>query len=319
MSSSFADRICVALADRLEALQAAEAPLQRVAIISGGNSGLGYESARRLMLAGSSVLIACRSQQRAAEAVAKLKDETGADSVQAMVLDVSSLQAVRDFVRAFKGTGLGISVLMCNAGIMMGPRRESADGHELQFATNFLGHVLLCELLMDQMLLSAKVSSEPTRIVHVSSVAGMFCRRINVEDLMFTTEYDSLAVYQQSKCAQMIYSKNLAQRLANVPQIVSNSIEPGIVATNLSSTITDSPEMAQRIASGVSVEQGASTQVHCALDPSMATVSGLHLKDSRAVALPPSHPSYDPGGCTALLDQTAALLGLPAFAPVASA
>ena len=72
MSSSFADRICVALADRLEALQAAEAPLQRVAIISGGNSGLGYESARRLMLAGSSVLIACRSQQRAAEAVAKL-------------------------------------------------------------------------------------------------------------------------------------------------------------------------------------------------------------------------------------------------------
>lgn len=156
---------------------------KRVAIITGANSGLGFETARVLLLHGMRVICACRSPDKGAAAVIELlaktteRPDASESDCLFMQLDVSSLKSVRSFARSFVESGLKVHVLLCNAGIMMGPRRESVDGVELQFATNYLGHFLLCDLLKEKL-----ISCAPSRIIHVASIAARF-GKVDLEDL----------------------------------------------------------------------------------------------------------------------------------------
>ena len=260
---------------------------ERVAIITGGNSGLGYESALALLNKGFRVILACRSMERGAAARDKLRTQGGGfrpSAVSVSQLDTSSLKSVRDFASRVLAQGTPVHVLMCNAGIMMGPRRSSVDGHELQFATNYLGHFLLVETLLP--LLSASGTPDnPARIIHVSSIAGRF-GRLQLDDIMHAKGgdegYDTLRVYQQSKHAQIVYSHSLAARLAaSSACVTSHSLEPGIVATGLSKGIDD-PMMRSKLERGVSPAEGAQTQIALASLPAADVVpsSGMHWKDS---------------------------------------
>ena len=234
---------------------------KRVAVITGANSGLGFETARVLLLQGMRVVCACRNEEKGNEAVNKLQEltknrpEPKIDDILLMKLDVSSLQSVHEFAQKYIDSGLPLHVLLCNAGIMMGEQRQSVDGIDLQLATNYVGHFLLCTLLQEIM-----VTSAPARIVHVSSLAARG-GSIDFENFNPISEpYNSLKVYQMTKLMQVVFSRELNRRLQE-KGVTSNSLEPGIVSTNLSEGVTDSPSMKKRLESGVSVEEGAKTQI----------------------------------------------------------
>jgi NAD(P)-dependent dehydrogenase (short-subunit alcohol dehydrogenase family) len=234
---------------------------KRVAVITGANAGLGFETARVLLEKGMRVVCACRDAERGTAAVAELLRRTAGrpdardDDARFLPLDVSSLASVRAFAAAWPAQGLPLHVLLCNAGIMMGPPRLSVDGVDLQIATNYLGHFLLCQLLRE-----ALIASAPARVVHVSSMAARFgsidVDRLNPDQ----SAYDSQQVYAASKLMQVVFSRELNERLQGTG-VISNSLEPGIVNTGLARGITDDPAMRARIEQGVSVEVGARTSV----------------------------------------------------------
>ena len=251
---------------------------KRTCLITGGNSGLGFETARSLLVKGYKVIIACRNPDKATEAVAKLRSLASLDdtdeSISYEVLDVSSLNSVDKFADKFlSNSNNQCHVLICNAGIMMGAQRQSADGFDLQLATNYLGHVYLIKRMQERL-----VECAPGRIIHVSSIAARF-GHIYWNDINFFggDKYDSLKMYQQSKLLQVVFSRELAKRLKGTG-ITSNSLEPGIVKTGLSATITDDPAMRRRLENGISVEEGSKTHVHLAscTDASVVGITGEH-------------------------------------------
>lgn len=254
----------------------------RTAVITGGNSGLGYECARQMLEQGFRVIIACRNPTKAQAAVESLGSSTGRpENIESWILDVSSLGSVNTFAAGFlaEQPERPIHVLVCNAGIMMGPQRTSADGFDLQLATNYLGHFHLVNLLRDRL-----VASAPARIIHVSSIAARF-GHVYWSDINRTEsgEYDSLVAYQQSKLLQVIYSRELAARLEGT-NVTSNSLEPGIVKTNLSEGITDSPGMRRRLENGVSVEEGVQTHLKLATSDDVWGITGQHWQNCAIIS-----------------------------------
>ena len=252
----------------------------RTALITGGNSGLGFECARQMLAAGWRVVIACRNKTKAAAAVEDLKKHTAnPEYIEAMQLDVSSLASVNAFAAEYLGGNRrrDLHVLVCNAGIMMGAQRQSADGFDLQLATNYLGHFHLVNLLHQRLIASA-----PARIVHVSSIAARF-GHVHWDDINCANgEYNSLKAYQQSKLLQVIYSRELAKRLEGTG-VVSNSLEPGIVKTSLSEGITDNPAMRQRLENGVSVEEGVKTHLKLAMGQ-IDGATGQHWQNEQIIS-----------------------------------
>lgn len=234
---------------------------KRVAVITGANAGLGFETARVLLEKGMRVVCACRDEGRGKAAVAELLRRTAGrpdprdDDARFLPLDVSSLASVRAFAAAWPQQALPLHVLLCNAGLMMGPPRRSVDDIDLQVATNYLGHFLLCQLLR-----GALAAAAPARVVQVSSMAARF-GSIDVDRLNpDPAAYDSQRVYAASKLMQVVFSRELNERLEGTG-VISNSLEPGIVNTGLAKGITDDPAMRARIEGGVSVEVGAHTSV----------------------------------------------------------
>jgi NAD(P)-dependent dehydrogenase (short-subunit alcohol dehydrogenase family) len=265
---------------------------KRVAVITGANAGLGFETARVLLAKGMRVVVACRSPERGHAAVAELlaktadRNDAAVDDAVFAELDVSSLGSVRAFAQRIVAANTPIHVLVCNAGIMMGPRRTSVDGVELQLATNYLGHFELCRLLQDRLIASA-----PARIVHVSSLAARFASiepdRLNRGD----DDYSSRSVYGMTKLAQVVFSRELNRRLQGTG-VTSNSLEPGVVATNLSKGVTDDPAMRKRLEQGVSVEEGARTQIFLAASVKVDGKGGGNWVDCEDVSTGPGKLRY---------------------------
>lgn len=257
---------------------------KRVAVITGGNAGLGFECAKQMLAQGYQVVLACRNPQKATAAVAQLQQlSPGNQDVSSFICDVSSLKSVNAFASEYlSDASRKIHVLCLNAGIMMGSPRLSEDGFDLQLATNVLGHFHLVNLLRDRL-----VKSAPARIIHVSSIAARF-GHVYFEDTNFLAQrqqnqYNSLQMYQQTKLMSVILSRELAHRLEGAG-VTSNSLEPGIVKTSLSEGITDDPDMKRRLENGVSVEEGVKTHVHLATSDEVSGVTAQHWEKSRIIS-----------------------------------
>jgi len=199
-------------------------------LITGGNSGIGFHAARMLGEKGANVIIACRNDQKAADAAQRLA-ATSKGRVDTVKLDLSSLTDVR---RAAKETAEkfdGFDALINNAGIMQTPQTRTEDGHELQLATNHLGHFLWTNLLMD------KVNKDHGRVVNISSIAHKL-GKMDFDDLMFDNRrYDSSVAYGQSKLANIHFTQELSRRLAGQSSKISAiACHPGYSATELQST-----------------------------------------------------------------------------------
>jgi len=202
----------------------------RVAGITGGNSGIGFETARGLALRKAHVVLACRSAAKGAEAVARILAETPAARAELMPLDLSSLQSVRDFGKAFTAKHDRLDLLINNAGVMMPPSRtETQDGFELQFGTNHLGHFTLTMRLLERIL-----GTSGSRVVTVSSTAHRY-GELDFDDPNWERrEYKRMPSYGQSKLANLLFAFELQRRLTAAGSGTrSLAAHPGWTATNL--------------------------------------------------------------------------------------
>ena len=207
-----------------------QAPKQsgRIAVVTGANIGLGYETALALAGKGCAVVLACRSPAKAEAAQAAILAQHPKASVECMKLDLGSLKSVRAFAAAYKKRHATLDLLINNAGIMMPPYSLSEDGFESQLAANYLGHFALTGLLLPLI-----TKTPNSRIVSLSSLAHKWSG-IRFGDLHFTRRYDKRLAYGQSKLACLMFAYELQRRLARAGHTtLSVAAHPGVSSTNL--------------------------------------------------------------------------------------
>lgn len=201
----------------------------RIFLVTGGTSGIGYESAKALAAAGAQVVIAARSSERGQEAIASIRQETPNARVQFEALDLANLASIRALGERLNATLPRLDGLINNAGIMEPPERDtSADGFEMQFAVNYLGHFALTAELLP---LLQKATSP--RVVTLSSIAAAR-GALHFSDLQFEQDYDAGSAYAQSKLACLMFALELQRRSdAAGWGIQSIASHPGLSRTNL--------------------------------------------------------------------------------------
>ncbi|NKZ08539.1 oxidoreductase [Actinomadura latina] len=193
----------------------------RRAIVTGANSGIGYHTALQLARHGASVVLACRSAERGQAAFDRMKAAAPGADLTLGSLDLADLSSVRTFAARFGDDPLGI--LVNNAGVMAIPHRTTADGFEMQFGTNHLGHFALTGLLLPALRAGS------ARVVTVTS-GFAWTGRLDFDDLQGERRYRKWAAYSQAKLANLVFAKELDRR---VPELTSVAAHPGYAATNL--------------------------------------------------------------------------------------
>jgi hypothetical protein len=197
-------------------------------IVTGGNSGIGYEAALAFARKRAEVILACRDLGKARTAAAQIGASAPGAKVEVMELDLSSLASVRGFSDAFHLQHPALHVLCNNAGVMAIPYRQTADGFEMQFGTNHLGHFALTGLLLDRLIATAGA-----RVVNVSSGAHRM-GSIRFDDLQWRNGYRKWMAYGQSKLANLLFTFELQRRADAAGQkLLSVACHPGYAATNL--------------------------------------------------------------------------------------
>ncbi len=209
-------------------IQAAASQNGHLAIVTGANTGLGYDTALALAGKGCAVVLACRNMDKARKARLEILKPFPKATIECLSLDLSSQQSVRAFVTAFTENYDKLDLLINNAGIMMPPFSLSEDGFESQLAANYLGHFALTGLLLP--LLTRTPNS---RIVSLSSLAHNW-GGIRFDDINFARGYNKRAAYGQSKLACLMFAYELNRRLrATGSKTLSVAAHPGVAATNL--------------------------------------------------------------------------------------
>jgi NAD(P)-dependent dehydrogenase (short-subunit alcohol dehydrogenase family) len=240
----------------------------RSAVVTGANSGLGLVTARELARAGASVTLACRNTDKGVRAAREIEAAVPGAATEVAALDLGSLASVQAFAERFQSDHEGLDLLINNAGLMAPPRRVSADGFELQLATNYLGHFALTGRLLDAM-----EGRSDARVVTLSSNAHK-TGRIDFEDLQSERSYRRWLAYGQSKLADLLFALELDRRLkAASSTIRSLAAHPGYAATNLQSA---APPMLDRLVMAVSnrlvaqsAEIGALPTLYAATQPGL--------------------------------------------------
>jgi NAD(P)-dependent dehydrogenase (short-subunit alcohol dehydrogenase family) len=207
------------------------APTQtgRIAVVTGANSGLGYETALGLAAKGCTVVLACRNAAKAEDAKDGILAKHPQALVACMALDLGSLKSVRKFAAAYSQRYATLDLLINNAGIMMPPFALSEDGFESQLAANYLGHFALTGQLLP--LITRTPNS---RIVSLSSLAHKWGGTIRFDDLHFKRGYDKRLAYAQSKLACLMFAYELQRRLTRSGHTtLSVAAHPGVSSTNL--------------------------------------------------------------------------------------
>jgi NAD(P)-dependent dehydrogenase (short-subunit alcohol dehydrogenase family) len=201
----------------------------RLAIVTGANSGIGYQAARYLSRAGAAVILACRSREKGEAASAKIVAKQPSAKVEVRILDVADLDSVRRFAAEFLREDKPLDLLINNAGVMAIPeRRTTPQGFEMQFGTNHLGHFALTGLLLPALLRQPK-----SRVVTVASIAHK-SGKLNFDDLNAERRYDPRGAYAQSKLANVVFGlefdRRLGARSANTASVIAH---PGVAVTNI--------------------------------------------------------------------------------------
>ncbi|MGV9345928.1 SDR family NAD(P)-dependent oxidoreductase [Streptomyces spiralis] len=253
------------------------------AVVTGAASGIGIETVRALAAAGARVMVAGRDKARGEAAVADVRASTGNPDVSFGLLDLASLSSVSAFAEEYAGTGRPLHLLINNAAVMATPPSLTADGHELQFGTNHLGHFALTLGLLPSLR-----AAGTARVVNVSSRAHSLSD-VHLDDTDFRRRaYGPWEAYGQSKTANVLFSVELTRRFS-ASGITSNAVMPGLIHSPLwrhTGGWTGDDPAARPVPPGWKTpEQGAATSVWAALAPELDGVGGLYLDDC-AVARP---------------------------------
>ncbi|XP_063744830.1 dehydrogenase/reductase SDR family member on chromosome X-like isoform X2 [Eleginops maclovinus] len=283
----------------------------KVAIVTGGGRGIGYEVVRHMARLGSHVIIGGRDEQEGLAAVRRICEEYKEAKVEFTKLDLASLQSVRQFVRSFKERDLPLNILVNNAGVMLLPEGRTEDGFEQHFGVNYLGHFLLTWLLLDALKDSGKCGYF-SRVVNVSSSAHRV-GEIRLNDLNSCQSYSAHDAYCHSKLAQLLFSSHLHQelQLGGFP-LSSCAVDPGMVDTALYRHLWTPLSLAQSAIARLlfrTPAEGASTVLFAALSPALEGEcgGGYWANGHREMTTP---PTFDPQLQLSLWDTSVQLLGL---------
>ena len=236
----------------------------RLAVVTGANTGLGFETARVLAARGASVVLAVRDTDKGKRAAARIAGTAPGADVTVQPLDLASLESVRAAAGELRARHPAIDLLVNNAGVMFPPRQTTPDGFELQLGTNHLGHFALTGLLLEQML-----PVPGSRVVTVSSQAHRIRARINFGDLQGERSYRRVAAYSQSKLANLMFTYELHRRLSGAATTtIAVAAHPGLAATELSRY---TPAIAASFYARVTQQaaMGALPTLRAATDPSV--------------------------------------------------
>ncbi|OFJ50365.1 SDR family NAD(P)-dependent oxidoreductase [Mycolicibacterium grossiae] len=199
----------------------------RTAIITGANTGLGYETAAALAAAGTRVVLAVRNLDKGKAAADLIARRTPGAEISLQELDLTSLDSIRAAAESLRATHDAIDLLINNAGVMMTPKSATKDGFELQFGTNHLGHFALTGLLLDRLL-----ATPLSRVVTVSSI-GHRMGRIDFDDLNYRRRYTRGGAYGRSKLSNLLFTYELQRRLQGT-ETIAVAAHPGGSASELS-------------------------------------------------------------------------------------
>tara|TARA_R110002167_G_scaffold71696_8_gene202198 strand:+ start:31281 stop:32192 length:912 start_codon:yes stop_codon:yes gene_type:complete len=202
----------------------------KTAIVTGGNTGIGYETVKALYEKGANVILAARDKKKANEAVRNIRKSTkGAGNLQIGLLDLSNLSQIKTFAEDFKKTHTQLDILINNAGVMIPPALKTDDGFELQFGVNFLGHFALTAHLMPPLK-----NASNAKIVTLSSGAATLTDGIDFENLRLEKPYNEWLSYAVSKLADILFTYQLDRKLKEVgSNIISVAAHPGVTRTDL--------------------------------------------------------------------------------------
>ncbi len=271
----------------------------RVVMITGGNSGIGLATVRKLAAKGYHVILASRNQQTSARAIARIRADQPDALIESIPLDLASFASIRQCAAAFQAKGYPLHVLINNAGGSNPGKqpRFTADGFEMTFGTNHLGHFLLTNLLLDDLKRSA-----PARVITVSSqlhipgYGGGPGAKFDYDNLKGEKFYNASAFYRNSKLANMWFTYELQRRLAGTG-VTSNAVCPGFVPEAIGDRRT-SPidrllylKILPRMPFARSLEQASSSYVMAATDPRWEGVGGKFIVDGHERRS--SEESYD--------------------------
>lgn len=249
----------------------------KTVVITGGNTGIGKETAKELAHRGGRIIIACRDMTKGQAAAKEIEAATGSQ-VHLQHLDLSSFTSIKTCADRILETEAEVNILINNAGIMMCPYSETKEGFEMQFGTNHLGHFLFTHLLLDRIK-----SSAPARIINVSSVAHT-AGKMHWNDLNMKTNYNARAAYCQSKLANILFTRELANKLKGT-SVTCYAVHPGVVNTEIGRHLSDLNRLLgwsfKHIGRIVfkTAGQGAQTTVYCAVDETLDLKSGLYYSD----------------------------------------
>ena len=241
----------------------------KTCLVTGATAGIGFVTARELARAGARVLIVARTPEKGTDTIRRIAQETGGESVEALSADLGSQADVRALAREVKGRTDRLDVLVNNAGVILLERRESLDGIETTFAVNHLAYFLLTNLLLD--LLKA---SSPARIVNVASHAHRG-GRINFSDLGGREHFSGWRAYQQSKLANVLFTRELAKALTGTG-VTANAVHPGWVNSQIFREEGFQGWVMRKAAGllAISPERGAETTLYLATSPAVQGESG---------------------------------------------
>jgi len=249
----------------------------KTVLITGGNTGIGKETAIALASVGAEVYVAGRDEKRTLAAIEDIKKVSSNNNVHFLQCDLSSLESVRGCAAKFNAEGKPLNILINNAGIMAPPFTKTKDGFEIQFGTNHLGHFLLTQLLLDRLKEGA-----PARVVNVSSKAHT---RGHVDfdnlDYHVPDSYTPFDSYGRSKLCNILHANEFNRRYAESCKITANSLHPGVIPTELGRNNTLS-QIFYTLANIFlkSIEQGAATTCYVATSSNLEGVGGKYFADS---------------------------------------
>ena len=265
----------------------------RTVLVTGANSGIGRATALALARRGARVHVACRSLQRAQPVLDEITASSGPDAAAFLALDLSDLASVRAAAQAFIATGEPLHVLVDNAGVA-GQRGRTADGFELAFGVNHLGHFLFTTLLMDTLARSA-----PARVVVVSSDAHYAARGVDFDALRRSTpSLTGLGEYAVSKLCNVLFAQELARRTSmgvgeretgegetgvretgeQGKGVTTYALHPGVIASGIWRRLPWPVEPVAKLFMG-SPEKGARTTLYCATDDALSASTGRYYQD----------------------------------------
>ncbi len=250
----------------------------RTALVTGATRGIGRAAAFALGRRGARLVLVARDPQRGEEMAATLRRETGRDDVTLLLADLSSQAQIRQLAKDFLATGRPLHVLLNNAGVILQRRTETVDGLEATFAVNHLGYFLVTNLLLERLRESA-----PARIVNVASDAHHWAGgRLDFDDLQSEQRYSPMRVYARSKLANILFTRELARRLAG-SGVTANALHPGFVGSNFGRDNGALARLGLLLARPFArtPEKGAETAVWLCAAPELVETTGRYFHDCR--------------------------------------